>query len=55
MLGNTQQPLHNINKMISKELRTKAQDFLQCKRNANNLVDIIQMLEVMSEFLYMYI
>lgn len=50
MLTNIQQPQNNINKMISKQLRTKAQDFLQCKRNANNLIDIIQMLEVMMEY-----
>lgn len=34
------------NKVLSKQLKRKASDFLSSRKNANNLVDIIQCLEV---------
>lgn len=40
------QKIQSGNKAISKELRTKANDFLNSRRHANNLVDIIGELKV---------
>lgn len=37
--------IHNPNKAIAKELKLKANDFLNSRRNANNLLDIIGHLE----------
>ncbi|VVD01521.1 unnamed protein product [Leptidea sinapis] len=35
----------NLSKMISVQLRNKANEFLNCRKNANNLADILQMFE----------
>lgn len=36
----------NLSKMISAQLRNKANEFLNSRKNANNLADILQMFEV---------
>lgn len=43
----------NLSKMISAQLRSKANDFLNSRKHANNLADILQMFEVRIKlFLY---
>ncbi|XP_045504705.1 nucleolar complex protein 4 homolog A [Colias croceus] len=39
----------NLSKMISAQLRNKANEFLNSRKNANNLADIIQMFEAETE------
>lgn len=36
----------NLSKMISAQLRNKANEFLNSRKHANNLADILQMFEV---------
>lgn len=36
----------NLSKMVSAQLRNKANEFLNSKKHANNLADILQMFEV---------
>lgn len=37
---------HNLSKMVSGHLRNKANEFLNSRKHANNLADILQMFEV---------
>lgn len=45
-MSNTDKNTNPLKSKISKDLRTKANDFLNNKAKANNLLDIIQYLEV---------
>lgn len=39
-------PHYNMSKMISAQLRTKANEFINSRKNANNLVEILDMFGV---------
>lgn len=42
----------NFSKMISAQLRNKANEFLNSRKHANNLADILQMFEVSKKIVY---